>query len=152
MIILVLVLVILDIISKLLAKKYLTSSGIIIIKNFLKLSYAENKGAAWSILNNNTIVVTIISGIIIIGICCFLYKNKPKNMVEKTTYGLILAGAIGNFLNRIIYGYVIDFIDVKIFSYNYPIFNVADIFIVIGIFWLIIDTLRGEYNATRSRK
>ena len=152
MIVFVLALLIIDIISKILAKRYLTGTSIVIIKNFFKLTYAENKGAAWSMFDNNTVMVAIISGIIILGICYFLYKNKPKNKIEKVTYALVLAGAIGNFINRVIYGYVIDFIDIKIFNYNYPIFNLADVFIVIGIFWLIIDTWRGEHNAVRSRK
>ena len=76
------------------------------------------------------------------GIVLYVYKNKPKYKLEKIAYSLILGGAIGNFLDRIVYGYVIDFLDFYIFGYNYPIFNLADTFIVLGVLLLIIYVWR----------
>ena len=149
MIILIILLVIIDVISKVLAKHYLSKS-IVIINHFFRLTYAENTGVAWSILDNNRVVVVILSGLIIAFLGYYLYKNKPKGKIEKITYGLIMAGAIGNFISRLCYGYVIDFIDIDVFGYNYPIFNLADIFIVVGVIWLIIDTWRRDLHAYKS--
>ena len=64
------------------------------------------------------------------------------NKILKIGYGLILGGAIGNFIDRIVYGYVIDFIDIDIFGWNYPIFNLADMFIVVGVILVMIDAWR----------
>ena len=75
-------------------------------------------------------------------IILYIYKNKPKSLIEKIGYSMILGGAIGNFLDRVIYGYVIDFLDFNIFGYEYPIFNLADSFILIGVILLVIYTWR----------
>ena len=133
----------LDMFSKIVVINYLElEESVKIINKFLYLTYVRNTGAAWSILSNNTYIVLGISLIIIIGIVWYIRKNKIDNKFEKVAYSLILGGAIGNFVDRLIYGYVIDFIDIKIFSYDYPIFNLADVFIVIGVILLIIYSWR----------
>ena len=71
--------------------------------------------------------------------------------MEKVAFSLIVGGAIGNFVDRVFYGYVIDFIDIKIFKYDYPIFNLADSFIVIGVILLVIYTWRCE-NGNKGRR
>ena len=113
-----------------------------IIDNFLNITYVRNTGAAWSILDNNTWIVTVISLLIIIGIIYYVYRNRVSKKILKIGYGLILGGAIGNFIDRIVYGYVIDFIDIDIFGWNYPIFNLADMFIVVGVILVMIDAWR----------
>lgn len=116
----------------------------IIINNFLNIIYVRNTGAAWSILDTDTWIVTVISLLIIIGIIYYVYRNRNKinKKIVKIGYGLVLGGSIGNFIDRIIYGYVVDFIDIDIFGWNYPIFNLADIFIVGGVILLMIDAWR----------
>ena len=81
---------------------------------------------------------------IIMGIILYISKNKPSNKIEKISYSLILGGAIGNFIDRIIYGYVRDFIEIDIFGWDYPIFNLADVFVVVGVILLVIATWRGR--------
>lgn len=153
MVILVIMFMIIDMICKLLAKRYLVlEKSIIIIKNFLSLNYAKNTGAAWSILSDNGVVVSIIASLIIAGLIYYLWKNKPNNRYEKLCYAMILAGAMGNLLCRIIYGYVIDYISITIFGYNWPIFNLADIFIVLGVLGLIVYTWRVDLSDTRSNR
>ena len=141
--IMVIIFIIIDLCSKYVITKYLSlNESIVIIKNFFNITYVRNTGVAFSMLPSSKYFVLGISFIIIIGIICYLYKNRPKSNIEKVAYSLILGGAIGNFINRIFYGYVTDFIDIKIFSYDYPIFNLADTFIVIGVILLLIYTWR----------
>ena len=99
--------------------------------------------------------------IITIIITVFLIKytqEKELNKLEKISYGLVIGGALGNIIDRVFYGYVIDFIDVHIFNYNYPIFNLADSFIVIGIILILMDSLKkgssdnNDINIRKKRK
>lgn len=142
---------ILDLISKMIVVKYISlGENVKIISNFLNMTYVRNTGAAWSIFSGIKYIVLVISLIIIIGIIIYLYKHKINNKLEKVSYGLILGGAFGNLIDRIIHGYVIDFISVRIFNYNYPIFNLADVFIVSGVILLIIYTWRYSRNGDNS--
>jgi signal peptidase II len=140
---LTLLFLVIDIISKLVVSNLMNVyDSVVIIKDFFYISYVRNTGAAWSIFSDNTWIVILFSMIIIAVIIVYIYKNKPKNNIEKIGYSLILGGAIGNFIDRIVYGYVIDFFDFYIFGYDYPIFNVADTFIVLGVIVLVIYTWR----------
>lgn len=112
--------------------KYLViNKSIIIIPNFLNITYTQNTGGAFGIGRINFIL--IISIIIIIGIIVFLIKEKKK-ITNYIPFILLLSGSIGNLIDRIFRGYVIDFIDVNIF--NFPNFNIADICITLGIFFI----------------
>ena len=63
---------------------------------------------------------------------------------------MLIGGILGNLFDRIIYGYVIDYLDFYILGYNYPVFNIADMCIVISVFLIIIDTIRGGFNENKS--
>lgn len=115
-----------------------------IIPNFFYLTYAHNDGAAFSILTGKRIFLILVAVIILFIIIRYLQKNKVESKIEKLAFSLVLGGSIGNLIDRLIRGYVIDFIDIKIFTYNYPIFNLADSFIVIGVFLLFISIYRKE--------
>ncbi len=143
---------ILDMLSKIAVVKYISlGESIEIVDKFLYLTNVRNTGAAWSLFANSRYFVLFISAIIIGALIGYIIKDKPNNKMEKIAYGFILGGAIGNFVNRLLHGYVIDFIDIKIFNYDYPIFNLADTFIVIGVILFIIYTWR--YNdGNKSRK
>ena len=65
---------------------------------------------------------------------------------------MLFAGIIGNFIDRLVNGFVIDYLNFYIFGYDYPVFNIADIFIVLGIILMIIDVIRGEVYAHKERK
>lgn len=153
MIILTLIFLLLDIVSKVLVSKYIVlEKSIKIINDFFYITYVRNTGVAWSMFSSKTILVLLVSSFIILGIILYIYNNRPKNILEKVAYSMILGGAIGNFVDRIIYGYVIDFIDIKIFGYDYPIFNLADSFIVIGVILLVIYTWRCNNGNKGNRK
>ena len=118
------------------------NDSITIIKNLFNITYVRNTGVAWSFLSGKTLLIVIVSLLIIMGVIYYIYKNKPKTRLETLGYSLVLGGAFGNFIDRIIYGYVIDFFDFNLFGYDYPIFNLADSFIFIGVVIIIIQTWR----------
>ena len=135
------ILLILDLVSKfIITKVFMVNESLVLIKNFFALTYV----GAFSILNGKVSFISIVSLIVVILLIYYLIKEKKHNNYEVLSYSLVLAGALGNLLNRLIYGYVIDFLDFNILGYNYPIFNLADIFIVIGIFLLIIYLIKEE--------
>jgi len=74
----------------------------------------------------------------------YLKKNFNQDKLNKIAFSLVIGGSIGNLIDRIVRGYVVDFIDFKIFGYNFPIFNLADTFITIGVIILIIIAFRKE--------
>ena len=137
------VFLIIDIIIKIVIKNLLVvNESIKVINNFFYITYVKNTGAAWSILSGKQLFLIIFSIIVIIMLVIYLFKKKEYNKFEIIGYSLLLAGAIGNLIDRIVYGYVIDYLNFYIFNYNFPIFNIADCCIVIGIMLLFIDTWR----------
>lgn len=142
--------VVLDQISKYAAVKYLKgNSPYIISKNFFQLYYVENYGAAFSILQGKKIFFVIITSIVIVSIIFFLVKSSYNlNWMMEISLTILLGGAIGNLIDRIRLGYVVDFISVKFGSmYDFPVFNIADVAIVIGTFLIMIMVLLNKYEA-----
>ena len=114
-----------------------------ILTNFFSLTKVYNYGASWNILSGYRILLIIIT--ILILIVLFYYETKfIINKRNIFAFGLLYSGIIGNLIDRIFYGYVIDFLDFKIFGYDYPVFNFADIFIVCGIILLGIAIIKKE--------
>ena len=135
-ILIILGLVGLDQISKILAVKYLVNIGSIpVIKDIFHLTYVENRGAAFGMFQNNQIFFIIIAMIACAFGLYFLYK-KQLNLLGKSAIILIISGAVGNLIDRIRLGFVVDYFDFRIF-WNY-VFNVADVFVVIGTILLCI--------------
>lgn len=147
-IIIVILVNIIDRLTKLWAVKDLSSGhNVVIIKGFFEFSYLENKGAAWGIFQNKTIFLLCISIIIIMGMIYYLFKYKPKVKLLRIALGLIIGGAIGNMYDRILNKYVVDFIYFHYKDgYSFPTFNVADMSVVIGTMLLAIYLLRNENN------
>lgn len=134
---------ILDQLSKIIVSIYLVNNPITVFDNFFLLRYATNTGAAWSILSNHQIILSLISIVFLILIFIFK-KNFKSNTRNDFAFALLYGGILGNLVDRIIHGYVIDFLDFYIFGYNYPIFNIADMAIVVGIILIIIAIFKGE--------
>ena len=76
----------------------------------------------------------------------YILDNKNGNKLYNVCYAMILGGAFGNLFDRVFFGYVIDFLDFNIFGYDYPIFNLADTFIVCGIIIILVGGIRDECN------
>lgn len=115
-----------------------------IIKNLFSITHVHNTGAAFSIMSNNTILLIAIGLIALILIYFLLIKNNILSKLDIIIYSLLVGGIIGNLLDRIIYGYVIDYLSVKIFNYNFPVFNLADMGIVVSVFLIFIKTIKEE--------
>ena len=150
-VILVSVLLGLDLLLKYLVSTYLTTVNI--INNFFSLTYVLNDGAAFSLFASRTYLLILIA-IICLFFIIYELKNNLDDRVLSIGYSLVLAGLLGNFLDRLMDGYIIDYLSFKIFTYNFPIFNFADILIVVGIIVVIIKEIlkeRGKKNEVRSK-
>lgn len=117
-----------------------------IIGNLLRFNYYQNTGAAWSILQGKTTILIIISIIMLIFVYSMSFSYDESKMRD-ISFGLLYGGIVGNLIDRVFYGYVRDFIDVNIFGYNFPVFNIADMAIVIGVIILVISTIKGELKS-----
>lgn len=115
-----------------------------VINNFFYLIYTKNNGAAFSILTGKRIFLIIITLLIIGSLIYYIIKNKISSKIEILAFSLIIGGSLGNLIDRVVRGYVVDFISVKIFGYHFPIFNIADSLICIGVFILLIIQFRKE--------
>jgi len=135
---------IIDQITKIIAEYYLTlNNSLKLINKFFYLSLCHNEGVAWGLFKNQKIIIVIGTIVAIILLYHFMYcfkENKRNNLA----FGLLIGGLAGNLIDRIIFGYVRDFLDFYIFNYDYPVFNIADTAIVIGVFLLIIAIFKGE--------
>lgn len=150
-VILVSVLLGLDLLLKYLVSTYLTTVNI--INNFFSLTYVLNDGAAFSLFASRTYLLILIA-LICLFFILYELKNNLDDRVLSIGYSLVLAGLLGNFLDRLMDGYIIDYLSFKIFTYNFPIFNFADILIVVGIIVVIIKEIlkeRGKKNEVRSK-
>ena len=136
-----LIIIIIDFIIKVFALNNITN--ICVIPNFFYLTLAKNTGAAFSLLENQIIFFILIGVLVIFYIFNYLIKDKISTL-EKISYIFLTGGIIGNLSDRIIYGYVVDYLRFIIFGYNFPIFNLADICITLGVILLIINIFRKE--------
>ncbi|MCK6256938.1 signal peptidase II [Fictibacillus sp. KIGAM418] len=120
--------------------------SITVIENVFYITSHRNRGAAFGILQNQMWFFIIITIAVIAAVIYYMQKHAKHQPLLRTALGLVLGGATGNFLDRIIRKEVVDFLDVKISNYNYPIFNVADSALVIGVILIFIQTLMESKN------
>ncbi|MCK9431917.1 MAG: signal peptidase II [Candidatus Omnitrophica bacterium] len=107
-----------------------------LIKNFLNLTLVHNRGAAFGFFQNQIILFVLVS-FFAIGLILHNLKNKTNSLVFNVSLSLILGGAIGNLIDRLRFGYVIDFLDFKV----WPVFNIADSMITIAVAALVWELL-----------
>ena len=118
--------------------KYLVASNmhlnqsINIIKDFFKITYVTNDGAAFSLFSGNVLLLILIAVFVII----YIFKNIKK--LEKYIYSILVAGILGNLIDRIFRRHVIDYLDFRLFGYDMAIFNFADICIVVSCSLLLL--------------
>jgi len=146
------VVLVLDQCTKLLADALLTAYSSVALLPFLALRKAYNYGAAFSFLGDASgwqrwffiILALVVMGIL----AAWLRRLPPGDTTARLALVLILGGAAGNLIDRLVYGYVIDFIDVFYGSWHWPTFNIADSAISVGAFLLILDAFRGQGKAS----
>lgn len=135
----------LDQITKILVVKNMElGESIQIIDNFLNITSHRNTGAAWGILAGQMWFFYIITVIVVIGLVYYLQTMGKSHILLGTSLGLMLGGAIGNFIDRVVRKEVVDFVDTNIFGYDFPVFNVADSALTIGVILLMIFMLFEE--------
>ena len=111
------------------------------VTSFLSFQLVHNYGAAYGIFQNQRVFLLLVS--LMVGVVCLMWLKRADNSFWMTLgLAFILIGAWGNFLDRLLLGYVIDFIDIRIF----PVFNVADMSIDAGIACLVMDMVKGRPN------
>ena len=137
-----LTLVILDQVTKALVINFFNLYDSVVLLPIVNLTFVVNYGFAFGLLNNPSLNQILVSLVILAIIIYFLYLLiKTQYKIFQLTLTLILAGALGNFIDRIFRGFVIDFIDIYIGKYHWPAFNIADSCITVGFVVLMINIL-----------
>lgn len=140
-IVLILILVGADQLSKYLIDSYMLEGETLpIINDFFQLTYVKNRGIAFGMFQGKLDIISIATIIAIVAIAYYLYKERNKlSMIEKMGFIYILAGAIGNMIDRAFRGFVVDMVDFRgVWSY---VFNLADVWINIGVVFVLLDQL-----------
>lgn len=144
------ILIVIDQISKILITNLLNDNVLVIIPKFLKFIYVENTGAAFGILSGNIFILILIS----LGLIYYIYEEIKRNKSSKVvfSYTLVLSGALGNLIDRIFRGYVVDFVSFTLFKKEMAVFNIADSYITIGVILLLYFLIKEFYNERVSSK
>jgi len=139
---LALLLVLLDQVTKLLVYGYIKPNNSIVINEFFSLTHVHNYGAAFSFLADQSgwqrYALSGISMIASMAIIIWMYRTSTTQILKLSALAVLLAGAVGNLIDRAALGFVIDFIDLHYQTFYWPIFNVADILISVGVLLLLL--------------
>ena len=147
---LIIISILIDFFSKIYISNLLDNNETIIFTDYIILEKFYNKGIAFSIFNSDSALINYIILFIIILVIAFIIRlfltqfNKLKQN-EVIAYSLIIGGAVGNMIDRIMHGYVLDFIFIHYNNFYFPaIFNLADVSISLGVFFLLLAYLKEE--------
>ena len=140
-----------DIMTKIWAKAQLAGNvSVPIIEDVFHLTYVENRGAAFGILQNAWVFFIVVAVILFVVVLWLLKTYKERHVLMKLGLSFLCAGALGNTIDRIMQGYVVDFFDFRLI--DFPVFNVADIFVCVGagvlaVFFIFLDSKGNENNS-----
>lgn len=143
--------ILLDQITKLLAVRYLEPLGTLPLwKGVLHLTYVENTGAAFGMMKDSRWVFLLLSTVAILGIAVYLFLGYARGALATVAFSLIVSGGVGNMIDRLRLGYVVDFIDFRLI--NFAVFNGADSFVCIGAGLLILSLLLELLRERREKR
>lgn len=125
-------------------------AGTELIPGFMYLNYVKNTGAAWSMLSGQQVLLSLIAVVEIGVLLWFLVKVRGKKRLTEAALALMIGGALGNLWDRLYLGYVRDFIDTYPFGYDFPVFNIADAALCIGVGLLMIEMVREDRKEKKS--
>lgn len=142
--------VVIDRATKVMAESWLVAGDPVAVAPLFNFSLAYNTGAAFSFLSSAggwqrwlfSIIAVVFSAILIV----WLHRLERRQRTLAVALTLVLGGALGNLWDRIVYGHVVDFLDVYVGRYHWPAFNIADSAITVGAILLLWDTWRGEHH------
>lgn len=137
------VVVILDQLSKLLIQNVVSLQDVEIIRDFFYLTYVRNTGAAWSMFSDMTGVLALVSAVATGVMLWYIVAKKPKGLTL-VSVALMAGGAAGNMIDRLFLQYVRDFLHFYIFGYDFPVFNIADIALCVGVGLLLLSAFLEE--------
>ena len=142
----------LDQITKYIVLTTVTMSGprIVVIENFFYITCHRNSGAAWGLFQGGRYFFLVFTAVLLAALAVMLFRFKGRWL--RTALAMIIGGAIGNYIDRIMVGGVVDFLDFYIFGYNFPTFNAADSCIVVGSALLIIYFMRSDNEIFKTEK
>lgn len=144
----------LDQMTKWLVVEYLKPDSIPLLKiggtEVINFTYCENTGMSFSLLEGKQLFLIIITSVFMVGLIVYLLSGRCKNKLMIWAIAMVIGGGIGNLIDRIANGFVVDFIDFKII--NFAIFNVADIFAVCGAILLLIAFVIDEIKESKAKK
>lgn len=147
-------LVLTDQLIKVIVLKYLAPVGsYVLVNKFLSLTYVENTGAAFGSFSSNTVILSVVTAAVVIVGLIYLLRGKIKNKLAYWCITVIISGGIGNLIDRIFRGFVVDYIE-PLFV-NFAVFNFADILVTCGaiilIIYLIYDMVKDAKNGKKEK-
>ena len=114
---------------------FLPATSVPLIKGVLNLTYIRNTGVAFGFMPGQRLLLILISMAVCAIVIYFYTKTKKKDFLLRVSFAIILGGSLSNLFDRVFYGYVIDYIDLRVF----PVFNLSDVAINLGVFLIILD-------------
>lgn len=146
------ILLIFDQLIKLLVRsKVSLMEEISVIPGFFSIYHLENTGGAFSIFSGATIVLIVLSVLVLAFIHCYVITDEKMTKWRIFGLGIVIGGIVGNLVDRLLYGAVVDYLSFNIFGYEFPVFNLADVGITIGFLILAINILRRDVNEFRDK-
>ena len=149
--------VVLDQVTKIFAVNFLAGGeSVNVIEGVFRFTYVENRGAAFGSFSDNRWVFMVISSVAIIALIVYLWKFRPDSILACSALSMIIGGGIGNMIDRIFLGYVVDFLDFCAFPNLWMwVFNVADAFVCVGagmlVLYLVLEMIK-EAKAEKAKK
>lgn len=138
------VVIVLDQVTKyMVAGNMLLYEDIPVISGFFHITYVQNTGMAWSMLSGQQILLSLAAAVAT-GVMLWVLITRKPGILVRISLGLMIGGAAGNLIDRLLLNHVRDFLNFYIFGYDFPVFNIADVALCIGVAFLILDSFLEE--------